>query len=174
MKCKKLFALALAMVMCVPMSFNALAAQNSTTQASPATSIEALLGSDFEETFSEQVESRIPAPPLTSIHVYLVNSEQAGQEYIAPYQYATNLDHGGSWIQLITLDVGYSGWREATFDGNKMDLTDVVPVDTDGDTILDGYLRLWTLDVNFDNGKFIYHATPEYSGRQYEAWINVI
>ena len=85
MKCKKLFALALAMVMCVPMSFNALAAQNSTTQASPATSI-----------------------------------------------------------------------------------------DTDGDTILDGYLRLWTLDVNFDNGKFIYHATPEYSGRQYEAWINVI
>jgi len=31
MKCKKLFALALAMVMCVPMSFNALAAQNSTT-----------------------------------------------------------------------------------------------------------------------------------------------
>ena len=55
-----------------------------------------------------------------------------------------------------------------------MDLTDVVPVDTDGDTILGGYLRLWTLDVNLDNGKFIYHATPEYCGRQYEAWINVI
>lgn len=174
MKCKKLFALALTIVMSVPMSLNALAAQDNTTQThKPATSIEKLLGSDFGEVFSEEKESRAPAPALSAVYVYLVNSEQAGKEFISPYQYATKLDHGGSWIQMITLDVGYAGSNDARFEGHQMSLIDVVPVDTNGDSILDGYLKLWTLDVNYDSGKLIYNAYPQFVGTKYEAWISV-
>lgn len=117
---------------------------------------------------------RAPAPPITQMNVRWVNSENAGAETIANNQYTTQLDHGGSWVQVITFELGYSSRNIATFDGIQMERLDSEPVDVDGDRIVDGFLYLWSVDTTFSSGRFVSSATSANSPwNTMETWIQV-
>lgn len=139
---------------------------------SPAASIAEALGDKY--TLEDLMETRAPAPPLTDIRVLLVSSEQAGDETIRANQTTTSLDHGGSWIQVVTYEEGYASSRKATFNGYSMDLTDFQLVDTDGDRIGDGFQCLWTDKSSFTSGQFMSEATSSnYPWNTMQTRINV-
>jgi hypothetical protein len=59
-----------------------------------------------------------PAPPLSNVVVYAVRSERHPQgERIAPGQATTRLQHGGSFIEVVTLEQGYGYHPHATVSG---------------------------------------------------------
>ena len=84
-----------------------------------------------------------PAPALTQFKLLLINSEKAGQETIqnssSSMQVGSRLDHGGTWFQAITAEVGYAKSRFAYFNGMRMTLTATEPIFLDSDNIIDGY-----------------------------------
>src|SRR5262249_7778209 len=62
-----------------------------------------------------------PAPALYYLQIKVVHSPQGALTYpngetIADNQYSTAADHGGAWIQFITVEKGY-GTGFATFNG---------------------------------------------------------
>ncbi len=102
---------------------------------------------------------KTPAAPLTDFYIYGVYSEdQPDGERIQHsgsfYQTATALDHGGSWLVVITIEVGYAGRRFAYFKNSPMQLADKDSLDFDGDSIIDGYACYWLYEGDFTNGMF--------------------
>lgn len=100
-----------------------------------------------------------PAPPLTQFYIYAVYSENQpdGEEIqhsSSFYQTATMLDHGGSWLRVVTYELGYAGSRFAYFNNSPMTLEDTIGFDLDGDNIIDGYYCIWLYRGNFTNGIF--------------------
>ncbi|MDC0713648.1 DUF4879 domain-containing protein [Stigmatella sp. ncwal1] len=61
-----------------------------------------------------------PAPPLTYLQVYAVGSSNQGWEYPDPSVYATSLDHGGSVLLVVVLEVGYGFSRFAKMNGSQL------------------------------------------------------
>lgn len=122
---------------------------------------------------SDENISRPAMAPLTSMQVMWVNSQDAGEEYISAGQYSTKLDHGGNWVQVITLEVGFSSARWAYFDHMAMESTDSEYVDLNGDNVMDGVLRLWTINTSFTDGKFEYSAWSVQTSKEFSTWINV-
>ena len=55
-------------------------------------------------------------------------------------QVGSRLDHGGTWFQAITAEVGYAKTRYAYFNGVRMTLTATEPMYLDSDNIVDGYI----------------------------------
>lgn len=99
------------------------------------------------------------APKLTQFKIYAVYSEdQPEGEFIQNsstiYQTATMLDHGGSWLRVVTYEYGYAGTRTATFKNISMKRESVQGFDLDGDSIIDGYLVTWLYEGDFTNGLF--------------------
>lgn len=125
-------------------------------------------------TLSDENLSRPAMAPLTSMQVMWVNSQNAGEEYISAGQYSTKLDHGGNWVQVITLEVGFSSARWAYFDHMAMESTDSDYVDLNGDNIMDGVLRLWTINTSFTDGKFEYSAWSVQTSKEFSTWINIL
>lgn len=100
-----------------------------------------------------------PAAPLSEFYVAAVFSEnQPDGEIIQHtgsfYQTATRLDHGGSWLTVVTVEVGYAGTRSATFRSSSMKLDKTERFDIEGDRIVDGYLCYWTYKGDFTGGMF--------------------
>ena len=100
-----------------------------------------------------------PAPALTEFYIYYVYSEdQPDGEYIQHtgsfYQTATALDHGGSWLRIVTYEHGYAGTRTAKFKNTSMKLEKTEGFDEDGDRIIDGYLCTWLYTGEFYTGLF--------------------
>lgn len=94
----------------------------------------------------------------------LINSEKAGQETIqnssSSMQVGSRLDHGGTWFQAITAEVGYAKTRFAYFNGIRMILTATEPIFIDSDNIVDGYYCLWTYEGNeYESGTFTANST---------------
>lgn len=105
-----------------------------------------------------------PAPALTQFKLLLINSEKAGQETIqnssSSMQVGSLLDHGGTWFQAITAEVGYAKTRYAYFNGVRMTLTSTEPIFLDSDSIVDGYYCLWTYEGNeYETGTFTANST---------------
>lgn len=99
------------------------------------------------EAEKENGATRDPAPQLTQMYVYAVYSDDGGLEYInsspSTYIVSTTNDHGGNELYVYVVEMGYAGNRTATFNGNTMTLNDMVPLDTDSNGIVDGYLIEW-------------------------------
>lgn len=156
--------MALTMVLCMMFSNVAFAAEEDIAErpiALDELNIDMENVASMTESASIQGSNSIkaPAPPLTEFYVYAVYSEnQPDGEIIQRsgsfYQTATTLDHGGSWLIVVTLEVGYAGTRSATFRNSAMKLEEREPLDFDGDGIIDGYLCFWTYEGDFTNGMF--------------------
>ena len=116
--------------------------------------------------------ARVPMAPLTDMQVLWVNSQNAGEENISAGQYSTKLDHGGDWVQVITLERGFSSVRWAYFNNVEMEATDSDYVNFDGDNVMDGVLRLWTLNTRFTDGKFKYKAWSVRTSKEFNTWNN--
>ena len=70
------------------------------------------------------------------------------------------LDHGGTWFQAITAEVGYAKTRYAYFNGVRMTLTATEPMYLDSDNIVDGYYCLWTYEGSeYEAGTFTANST---------------
>ena len=70
-------------------------------------------------------------------------------------QVGSRLDHGGTWFQAITAEVGYAKTRYAYFNGVRMTLTASEPMYLDSDNIVDGYYCLWTYEGSeYEAGTF--------------------
>lgn len=140
---KLLKSIALTMVLCMMFSTVAFAAEKE----------------DADGTLMGVYSINAPAPKLTQFRVYAVFSEnQPNGEYIqnssTVYQTATMLDHGGSWLRVVTLEYGYAGTRTATFKNTPMTRESVQGYDDDGDRIIDYYLVTWLYEGDFTNGLF--------------------
>lgn len=108
--------------------------------------------------------SRGPAAPLTNFILGAVYSENQPTGEIIQYSSSfyptsTTLDHGGSWLAVITIEVGYAGQRYAYFNNTLMTLEDIQGFDSDGDSIIDGYYCLWGYENNFISGTFRANST---------------
>lgn len=132
--------------------------------------IESLSELDLEAYTQELLESGGgiqlygPAPALTQFQLLLINSEKAGQETIqsssTSMQVGSRLDHGGTWFQAVTVEVGYAKTRYAYFNGIRMTLTATEPLFIDSDNIVDGYYCLWTYEGNeYEAGTFKAEST---------------
>lgn len=103
---------------------------------------------------------RAPAPALTGIYIMGVASPQGGAEYMTTLnQYSTGNDHGGDWIQVLTLEVGYGQNRSGLFNGRSMQIAESSPADLNGDGIVDGFYYLWESYRPFTEGAFETKAT---------------
>ncbi|MGK6323049.1 DUF4879 domain-containing protein [Sphingomonas sp. DT-51] len=56
-----------------------------------------------------------PAPPVTSVRVINVQSENGGSESESSNASSTANDHGRSFIEVTVLEIGQATWRNATF-----------------------------------------------------------
>lgn len=108
-----------------------------------------------------KIKPQAPAPALTSLQLYAIYSEKAGQEIIgSPNQVGSRLDHGGTWFQAITVEIGYAKSRFAYFSGSRMTLTDIEPIDLNNDRIVDGFVCLWTYEgYHYESGTFTANST---------------
>lgn len=110
------------------------------------------------------IQPKAPAPALTSFELYAIYLEKAGEEVIShlssSMQVGSTLDHGGTWFQAITVEVGYAKTRFAYFNGIQMTLTATEPLDFNNDRIVDGYLCLWTYEGSeYEAGAFTANST---------------
>ncbi len=127
---KRIMAFVLATAMLMGTSVSTLAAENEQPKK-----WESLSETNLEE-FSQYIFNvedsdimLIPsAPALTQFYLYEINSEKAGTEMIdhssTTAQVGSKLDHGGTWFQAITIEVGYAKTRFAYFNNMNMTLTD--------------------------------------------------
>lgn len=112
-----------------------------------------------------EVQPLASAPPLTEFYVYSVYSQNGGLEYIdhsgTTAQVGTRNDHGGTWIEITTVEIGYAKSRTATFNNNSMTLKAKTPIDTNHDSIVDGYYCTWRYEnaYGFETGTFRASAT---------------
>lgn len=174
-KMKKLATLMLAGVMVLVMGVTSYA--NDESDIKPYNNIQEILKDNeifHDITFSDEGIARVPMAPLTGMQVLWVNSQNAGEENISSGQYSTKLDHGGDWVQVITLERGFSSVRWAYFNKMEMEATDSDYVNFDGDNVMDGVLRLWTLNTRFTDGKFEYKAWSVRTSKEFSTWINVL
>lgn len=110
------------------------------------------------------IQPKAPAPALTSLKMYWLNSQKAGEEYVqqssSSLQVGSKLDHGGTWFQAETIEIGYAKSRFAYFNGVRMTLTDSQGLDFNNDRIIDGYLCLWTYQgTEYETGTFESNST---------------
>lgn len=68
----------------------------------------------------------------------------------------TEKDYNGT-VYIGTLEVGY-GKEYATFNGNKLSEVDCVPLDINGDRIVDEFVDVWKV-TNVTSGTFNSHCT---------------
>ena len=133
-----------------------------------ATSLEDIgLGEYAQYAINEEdavIQPKAPAPALTSFKMYWLNSQKAGEEYVqqssSAIQVGSRLDHGGTWFQAETIEVGYARSRFAYFNGVRMTLTDSQGLDFNNDRIIDGYICLWTYQgAAYEAGTFTANST---------------
>lgn len=129
------------MVFCLMFSTVAFAAENERTDAA------------MEDDYVTYAPA--PAIPFIQFRVYAVYSADHPEgEFIQPSQLATALNHGGSWLRVVTYEHGYTGTWTATVKNSPMKLEDTQGVDLDGDRIIDGYLCTWLYTGEFSSGYF--------------------
>ena len=116
-------------------------------------------------------EQRAAAGSLTYLQISYVGSSNAGWEYVEGYPVATNLDHGGPLLRIVTDELGYGGNPVPLFNGGTWPLTSnyyTQPICVDaygyytlscsaGQSIA-GWRKYWSLD-GYQNGWFSYQNT---------------
>lgn len=104
----------------------------------------ALLTANVISVSAAEVQPLAAAPALTQFYVNSVTSEKGGTEIIERSgsfaQVGTRLDHGGTWLEVVTTEIGYAKTRSATFNNVNMTLVSKEAFDIDNDRIIDGWL----------------------------------
>lgn len=136
------------------MSFGADAQEITPQNLTKEEAIQYLLNTARESVGATLKNTRGPAPQLTKYYVDKVFSPQGGEEALGPYYTSTYLDHGGSYVLVTTAEIGY-GKAHSSYFGNY-DMTEVGMefIDLNGDRIIDGFYRVWSLERPFTSGKF--------------------
>ena len=102
---------------------------------------------------------KAPAAPLTQFYILGVSSSDHTDIEIIQYSssfypVSTVDDHGGTWLRVYTVEIGYAGQRFAYFNNSLMTLEDTQGVDLNNDSIIDGYICTWLYQGSFTNGTF--------------------
>lgn len=118
-----------------------------------------------------------PAPNLSSVRVVGVCSDYLYQAYGFQCEdvsglYSTIGDHGGAWMQVITDEMGYRSWGQATLGGSVLQELGSVGI-TDGysNTII-GWRRWWKAD-GYQSGQFVYTASSINAGPTLQTFIQI-
>lgn len=108
--------------------------------------------------------SAATTPPLTYLQVASVESELGGYEDLTENQVSTVKDHGGSFMYVTTIQLGYSSSKFARMAGNVLPLLKSTPLDINGDFVIDGYQYTWNASGSqYSSGTFSYEATSSSS-----------
>lgn len=119
-----------------------------------------LLATNVVPVSAAEVQPIASAPPLTQFFVYAVSSQNGGRELIdhsgSFAQVGTRNDHGGTWLEVETVEIGYAKTRSATFNNNSMTLKSKTAIDLDNDRVVDGWLCVWRYEnaYGFESGTF--------------------
>ena len=120
---------------------------------------------------------KAPAPPVSLVGILRVTSEKGGREDIIPGQTQTNRNHGGSFMDVATLVVGYGGTASdfASYGGPGfiLNYTDFMGIDEDKDSIIDGWAIVWNLSGKSPGGQFLYTARSMNPGPTMQTYINI-
>lgn len=65
------------------------------------------------------------------------------------------MDHGGEELYIVTAELGYGHVRTAKINGVNLKEYDRLHIDTNGDTIVDGWYIFWNASGH-ENGTFTY------------------
>ena len=103
---------------------------------------------DYEES------ERGPADPLSYLHIYAVRSPEGGYEDIPYGTHVTKLNHGGSYIEIYTEEVGFGGSPIAQYYG-QMQMISVTPI-YNSNGIAVSFKRVFRHNGNTIGGKIEY------------------
>ncbi|MBB3227538.1 hypothetical protein FHW69_002161 [Luteibacter sp. Sphag1AF] len=113
---------------------------------------------------------RSSASTLTSAHVVAVHSAQGGNEVIPPGAWSTQQDHGGANMTIITEEIGYGRFEQASLLSNPLrevrrePLCDYgAPAPCNGRGTIVGYRRHWNAS-GFEGGNFQFTVYPNSNG----------
>lgn len=112
-----------------------------------------------------------PAPSLSYLEVsYVGSANVGGYESIAPSQLTTVYDHGGTWLRVVTDELGYGNNPVARFNGSILPSSANIQTQnicwtgsgytlscSAGQTIV-GFRKYWKLD-GYQGGNFSYQNT---------------
>ncbi len=144
-------------------------------RAYPSTSAERIEGNASPE--EGQVTAFAPAPNLSSVKVVGVCSDNHRRlrgydcEAVSGY-YSTSVDHGGTWMQVITDEIGYRSWGQATLAGSVLQELGNQPIYYSGSNTIAGWRRWWKAD-GYQGGQFVYTASSINSGPTLQAIIQI-
>ena len=120
---------------------------------------------------------KAPAPPVSLVGILRVTSEKGGREDIIPGQTQTNRNHGGSFMDVATLVVGYGGTASdfASYGGPGfiLNYTYVEPVTLTGSSVVIGWIIVWDLSGKSPGGQFLYTARSINPGPTMQTYINI-
>ena len=120
---------------------------------------------------------KAPAPPVSLVGILRVTSEKGGREDIIPGQTQTNRNHGGSFMEVATLVVGYGGTSSdfASYGGPGfiLNYTYVEPVTITGSSVVIGWIIVWDLSGKSPGGQFLYTARSMNPGPTMQTYINI-
>ena len=128
---------------------------------------------EMQESYSMSATTRAPAPQVSSARVSEVYSTQGGREVIPVNQYATNRDHGGEKMQVVTRVIGY-GRESAKYAGTQVYSTESMHIDLNNDRIVDGWMNVWDVSGISESGQF--YDTVRSTNFPYTAkgaWVNI-
>lgn len=119
-----------------------------------------LLAANVIPVSAAEIQPLAAAPALTQFYVNSVSFEKGGTETIERSgsfaQVGTRLDHGGTWLEVETVEIGYAKTRSATFNNVNMTLKTKRAIDLDNDRIIDGWACVWRYEnsYGFEAGTF--------------------
>lgn len=117
-----------------------------------------LLTLEFFWSAQIQSVSAAPAPPLTYLQVTYVRSQMKPWEYIRDSQFSTVNDHGGTWLEVETAELGYGTNLIARYNGQKMTNSANTPI-VNSSRVVIGWRRVWRINTTITSGTFTYQAT---------------
>jgi len=130
---------------------------------------------DQESNDQTEAITRAAAPPLDIFEVYAICSEQhPSWEYIGQNDYATDYDHGGSYMYVVTYERGIANpaSREATIDGYDLTLIDYELL-SGSDGIVYGAVVYWDAS-GYQEGQFYSQSTSmNFPWNTMYDWINI-
>lgn len=111
---------------------------------------------------NDDVGIMAPAPPLSFLQVYAVRSSNylnfQEYEYFSENQMSSLYDHGGSQMQIVTVELGYGQQGVAKMNNIQLSLIQSRPIDLNGDYIVDGFFKWWNAN-GYQSGTFSYQNT---------------
>ena len=139
--------------------------------------VKAKQSNDQKTNIQNQVVPLGPAPPLSYYQVHAAWSTQhPSWEYFQPYnQYLSVYDHGGEEMYIVTKEIGYGNpsQRQATMNGDSLNLIWDEPFDSNGDGIGDGWYLYWDAS-GYEDGLFSSQDTSiNYPYNTMSDWINI-